>query len=131
MRKHTNGGVWECMWYVFHKITANHTKALSRVANVKLLGVKVSLCVANIPDSQPSIYRSLLENKLKNSAKKCAQEKVIQDIKKLQDTCNKVLSAEKSKHSSSRSSPPFPLQQLCSLFQTLFAKKNQILAISP
>ena len=51
MRKHTDGGGWECLWCGFNTITANHTKALSYVAKVKLLGVNVFLCVAKIPDS--------------------------------------------------------------------------------
>ena len=51
MRKHTDGGGWECLWCGFNTITANHTKALSHVAKVKLLGVNVFLCVAKIPDS--------------------------------------------------------------------------------
>ena len=51
MRKHTNGGGWECLWCGFHNITTNHTKALYHVTKVKILGVNVSLYVANIPYS--------------------------------------------------------------------------------
>ena len=61
MRKHTNGGGWECLWCGFRKITDNHTKSLSRVVKVKLIGVNVSLCVANIPDSLPARYQAVLE----------------------------------------------------------------------
>ena len=51
MRKHANGGGWECLWRGFHKITDNHTKDIYHVAKVKIIGVNVYLCVANIPDS--------------------------------------------------------------------------------
>ena len=61
MRKHTNGGGWECLWCGFCKITDNHTKSLSRVVKVKLIGVNVSICVANIPDSLPARYQAVLE----------------------------------------------------------------------
>ena len=50
MRKHTYGGVLECLWCGFHNITANHTRAISHVAKVKLLIVNVSLYVSKIPD---------------------------------------------------------------------------------
>ena len=61
MRKHNNGGGWECLWCGFCKITDNHTKSLSRVVKVKLIGVNVSICVANIPDSLPARYQAVLE----------------------------------------------------------------------
>ena len=51
MRKHTDGGDWECLWCGFNTMPTNHTKALSQVAKVKLLGVNVSLFAAKIPDS--------------------------------------------------------------------------------
>ena len=51
MRKHTDGGGWYYLWCGFNMIMANHTKALSHVAKVKLLGANVSLCVAKIPYS--------------------------------------------------------------------------------
>ena len=70
MRKHTYGGVLECLWCGFHNITTNHTKALYHVTKVKILGVNVSLYVANIPYSWLTRYRSILKtNRGKNSSK--------------------------------------------------------------
>ena len=84
MRKHTNGGGWECIWCGFNTVTANRTKALSCVAKVKLLGVNVSMCVAKIPYSQLARYQALLKkNWGKNSSRKCAQEQVNRYINKL------------------------------------------------
>ena len=48
-RKHTDGGCWGCIWCVFNTIADNHTKALSRVSKLKLLGVNFSLFVDMIP----------------------------------------------------------------------------------
>ena len=85
MSNHTNVGIWECLWCRFHKVSDNHTKALSHVSKVKLLGVNVSLCVAKIPYSRFAIYQALLnKNWGKNSTKKRTQEQIIQDINKLQ-----------------------------------------------
>ena len=81
MRKHTDGGGWGCLWCGFHNVTASYTRSLSHMVKFKLLGVKVSLCVAKIPDYRLARYQALLEtNWGKKSAKKRAQEQVVQDI---------------------------------------------------
>ena len=70
MRKHNDGGGWDRLWSVFNTITANHTKALSHVAKVQLLGVNVSLCVAKIPYYRLARYQAILnKNWGSNSAK--------------------------------------------------------------
>ena len=104
MRKHTDGGGWECLWCGFNPITANHIKALSHVAKVKLLVVNVSLCVAKILDYRLARYRALPnKNRGNTSSKKRAQEQVNQYINELQETCSKVLSEKKYKKYSSSS----------------------------
>ena len=111
IRKHTDDGGWEYLWCGFHKVTDNHTKHLSHVAKVNLLGVNVSLCLAKIPYFWLEIYNALLnKNRGKNSAKKRAQEQVIQDINGLQETGSKVLFVKNYRKSSSspQRSPPAP-----------------------
>ena len=127
MRKHTNSGGWECLRCLFHKITANHIKALSHVAKVKLLVVNVSLCVAKILDYRLARYRSLPnKNRGNTSSKKRAQEQVNQYINELQETGSKVLSTKtyQKSSSSSWSFTPVPLQHSHSPFRTLFPEKN-------
>ena len=103
MRKYTDGVVWDYLWCGFHKIADNKTKDISRVDKVRIIGINVSLCVANIPDSLLARYQYLLKKRGKNPARKCAQEQVIQDINELQETGGNVLSAKRSRKYSSSS----------------------------
>ena len=83
MRKHTNGGGWECLWCVLHNITNNHTKYLYYVAKVKLLGVKVSLCVGKIPYYQLQDIDPFWKKMGQELCKNCVQEQSVQYINTL------------------------------------------------
>ena len=133
MRKHTDGDGWECLWCGFNIITANHTKALSRVTKVKIIVFKIYLCVAMILNYRLARHQALQnKTRVKNSANKRTQEQVNQDINELQETSSKVLSAKKYQsillHPGSF--PPSPCSFTITHFK-LFFWKNPRLSTRP